>query len=103
MSVLNVNSKNFNEEIKEGIVLVDFFANWCGPCKMLSPIVDQVSNEFSNVKFLKLNVDESSDIAGNYNIMSIPALLLFKDGVLISKSVGFISAEELKNFIVQSM
>ena len=103
MSVLNVNSKNFNEEIKEGIVLVDFFANWCGPCKMLSPIVDQVSNEFSNVKFLKLNVDESSDIAGNYNIMSIPALLLFKDGVLISKSVGFISAEELKDFIVQSM
>ena len=103
MSVLNVNSKNFNEEIKEGVVLVDFFANWCGPCKMLSPIVDQVSNEFSNVKFLKLNVDESSDIAGNYNIMSIPALLLFKDGVLISKSVGFISAEELKGFIVQNM
>ena len=103
MSVLNVNSSSFNEEIKEGIVLVDFFANWCGPCKMLSPIVDQVSNEFSNVKFLKLNVDESSDIAGNYNIMSIPALLLFKDGVLISKSVGFISAEELKRFIAQNM
>lgn len=94
-----VNSNEFNEEIKEGIVFVDFFANWCGPCKMLSPIVDEVSNEISDVKFIKVDVDASSDIAATYSIMSIPTLMIFKDGNLVAKQMGLLPKSALIDFI----
>ena len=94
-----VNSSEFNEEIKEGVVFVDFFATWCGPCKMLSPIVDEVSNEITDVKFLKVDVDQSSDVAATYNIMSIPTLMIFKDGSLVSKQMGSLPKSQLIDFI----
>ncbi len=94
-----VNSDEFKEEIKDGIVFVDFFANWCGPCKMISPIVEEISNEISDVKFLKVDVDSSSEVASTYSIMSIPTLMIFKDGQIKSKTVGFINKEGLINFI----
>ena len=97
--VKKVNSNDFKNEIKDGIVFVDFFATWCGPCKMLSPIVDEISEEIKDVKFLKVDVDEEGDIASSYQIMSIPTLIIFKDGVISSKHTGFISKNELIDFI----
>ena len=94
-----VNSNEFNEEIKDGVVFVDFFANWCGPCKMLSPIVDEVSEELTDVKFLKVDVDNSGDIAQSLGIMSIPTLVIYKDGKLINKTMGLMSKSDLIDFI----
>lgn len=94
-----VNSNEFNNEIKEGIVFVDFFANWCGPCKMLSPIVDEVSNELTDVKFIKVDVDASPDIAKSYGIMSIPTLIIFKNGNMVAKQMGLLPKSALIDFI----
>ena len=94
-----VNSNEFDNEIKEGIVFVDFFATWCGPCKMLSPIVDNVSEELTDIKFIKVDVDESNEVATKYDIMSIPTLILFKDGKLVSKHTGLLSKTDLIDFI----
>ena len=84
---------NFNELIKEGLVLVDFFANWCGPCKMLTPHLEELSKEYS---VIKVNVDECEELAREYGIMSIPALFLFKNGELIDKKIGYQELDELK-------
>ena len=98
MVIIN-NTDEFNKEIKDGVVLVDFFATWCGPCKMLSPIVDEVSDEITDVKFIKVDVDQLSDIASNYNIMSIPTLIIFKDGNVVAKQMGMLPKEALIDFI----
>lgn len=102
MSVKNVNSNEFNELIKNNTVLVDFYANWCGPCKMLSPIVEELSNEITDIVFAKVDVDESSDIAALFKIMSIPTLIIFKEGKAIFKTVGFQSKEELRKIIEEN-
>lgn len=94
-----VNSKEFNEFIQNDVVFVDFFAKWCGPCKMISPIVEAVSNEINDVKFIKVDVDECPEIAGAYGIMSIPTLMIFKNGKLIEKKIGFINKEGIIDFI----
>ena len=97
--IKSVNSNEFNEEVKSGVVFVDFFATWCGPCKMLSPVVDEVANEIEDVKFLKVDVDELGDIASKYKIMSIPTLIIFKDGNIVSRHTGLLSKSDLVNFI----
>ena len=97
--VKHVNSNEFDNEIKSGVVFVDFFATWCGPCKMLSPVVDEISGEINDVKFLKVDVDESGDIASKYGIMSIPTLIIFKEGNIVSKHTGLLSKSDLVNFI----
>ena len=97
--IKNINSDEFDSEIKNGVVFVDFFATWCGPCKMLSPIVDQVSEEIKDIKFIKVDVDESFDIAKNYGIMSIPTLIIFKDGNPIAKQMGLLPKSALIDFI----
>ena len=94
-----VDSNEFSEIVKDGVVLVDFFATWCGPCKMISPIVEEVSNEIDNVTFIKVDVDISGDIASKHGIMSIPTIMLFKNGKLVDKQVGFVNKENLLNFI----
>lgn len=102
MSEINLNSSNFNEEITntDKLVLIDFFANWCGPCKMLSPIISEIANEYSDsVKVCKVNVDENQELALEYNIMSIPTLLFFKNGEVVKSSIGFCSKSELNNII----
>ena len=90
---------NFNNEIKDGIVLVDFFATWCGPCKMQSPIIDSLKEERSDIKVLKVDVDKEEGVARTYGIMSIPTLMLFKDGKEVAKNVGFMPKEVLTNWI----
>ena len=86
--VKQINKDEFNESIKEGKVVVDLFATWCGPCKMLSPIIDEISEEITTTKFFKVDVDDNEDIAREYNVMSIPTILVFENGNLINTIVG---------------
>lgn len=85
----------FNDEIKKGLVLVDFYADWCGPCRMLAPVIEDVANELPNVKIIKINVDEREDVARTYGVMSIPTVILFEDGEIKKKQVGFMPKEVL--------
>lgn len=93
--VKQIDSKEFNEVIKEGKVVVDLFATWCGPCKMLSPILDEISEEITTTKFYKIDVDDNQDVAREYNIMSIPTVLIFENGELSNTIVGLRSREDL--------
>lgn len=92
-------SEDFTDLVKEGKVLVDFYADWCGPCKMLSPIVDEVAKEMNEIKVVKVNVDEAQDLAMNYQVMSIPTLVVIKDGKEAKRSVGLIDKSEIKNLV----
>jgi thioredoxin 1 len=97
--VKNITDNEFDEVIKNGKVLVDFYAEWCGPCKMLGPVVEEVSEELKDVSFYKLNVDESDEIVRRYSVMSIPTLLVFENGELNNTSVGFKNKEEVKELL----
>lgn len=93
------NVDNFENLINNDVVLVDFFANWCGPCKMLSPVLNDIASERSNVKIVKVDVDKNEELAKKYGIMSIPTLLLFKNGQVIDKHIGYISKDMLIEMI----
>ena len=98
MEVVKLNSDNFEEEVlkSEKKVLVDFYADWCGPCKMMAPVIEEIAKDFSDkVKVCKLNVDEAPDIAGNYGVMSIPTLIIFENGNVIDTTVGLTSRSEI--------
>ena len=99
MKVIEINESEFSSKIKSGKVLVDCYADWCGPCKMLSPIIDEVAKENNTCSFYKLNVDDNEEIAREYGIMSIPTLLIFNDGKLINTSIGLKSKEEINDLI----
>lgn len=91
--------EEFNREIMNDKVVVDFFANWCGPCKMLAPIVEEVSNELEKITFIKVDIDEIESLPRQFDIMSIPTLLVFEKGELIKRHTGYIDKEELVQFI----
>ena len=101
MSVIDVKTADFEAEVlkSDKTVLVDFLAVWCGPCRMLSPVVDQVAEENPDIKVCKVNVDEEQQLAIKYGVMSIPTLLVFKGGELVNQSVGVIPKEEVLNLI----
>ena len=90
MAVISVTADHFEQEVlqTEGIVMVDFWAAWCGPCKMLSPIVDQIAEEHPEIKVCKVNIDEEPSLAIDYKVMSIPTLLVFKNGEKVNMSIG---------------
>ena len=92
------NEKEFDEVIKKDKVVIDFYAEWCGPCKMLSPILDKVSKEL-NLDIYKVNVDEAEDVARQYGIMSIPTVMIFEKGKMTKKNVGFMDDAELREFV----
>lgn len=98
MAVITITVENFEEEVinSKMPVLVDFWAVWCGPCQMQGPVVDQAAEEFAGkLKVGKLNVDEQGELAQKYGVMSIPTLILFKDGEAVKKEVGFHSLEQI--------
>lgn len=99
--VLEIGSENFQKEVLESDkkVLVDFYADWCGPCKRLSPIIEEIAGEEEQVKFVKLNIDDAQDIAIEYQVMSIPTLVIFENGKEVNRSVGLIDKEKLKELI----
>ena len=101
MSVIKVTAENFDEVLESGKpVLVDFWATWCGPCKMLAPIIEEIANEYEGkAKVAKVNVDEQSALAAKYGIMSIPTLILFKNGEIADKTVGLKTKEQIKELI----
>ena len=90
MAVVTITKENFEQEVLQSAkpVLLDFWASWCGPCRMLSPVVDEVAEERTDVKVGKVNVDEQPELAGEFGVMSIPALLVFEQGKLVRQAVG---------------
>lgn len=102
MSVIKVTSKNFEEEVSKSNVpvLLDFWASWCGPCKMVSPIIDAVAEEVEGrVKVGKINVDEEQELAKSFSIMSIPTLIVINNGKLVNQAVGVRSKEEILDML----
>lgn len=101
MSVLHVNQESFNKIIHQPgkTVLVDFWATWCGPCRMIAPVVEAVAEERPDITVCKVDVDEERELAMEYGISSIPTLLVFKDGQIANKSIGVISKEEMMSLL----
>ena len=101
MAVNKVNNDTFQSQVLENskTVLVDFYADWCGPCKMLAPIIDQIASEGGNYDVYKLNVDEAPEIAAKYGVMSIPTLIVFKGGEVAGKTIGVQSKQTILNML----
>lgn len=102
MAILHVNDQTFTDGTKEGVVLTDFWAPWCGPCKMIAPVLEEIDHEWGDkVKITKLNVDENPETQREFGVMSIPTLILFKDGNVVGKVVGYQPKEALTEFILK--
>lgn len=101
MSVIKVSNENFNSEVIscDKPVIIDFYADWCGPCKMLSPVVDKLAEEHSEFKVVKVNVDENPDLAGSYQVMSIPTLVVIENGKEVNRSMGLQSKQDILNLV----
>lgn len=100
MAIVHGTDQTFNTDIEEGLVLVDFWATWCGPCKMIAPVLEEMDAEMSDkVKIVKVDVDENQATASQFGIMSIPTLVLFKDGKPVDKAVGFQPKEALVQLV----
>ena len=104
MAVIELNEANFENEVEKnnGLVLVDFWAPWCGPCKMLSPIVDEIAEECNDIKVCKINVDEEQDLAAKFGIMSIPTLVIFKNGNIVNKTIGVQPKSEILKMLASN-
>ena len=105
MALVHANAENFQKEVLEqqGLVLVDFYADWCGPCRIVAPIIEELSTQMQEVKFVKVNVDENPQLAQQYGVFSIPTFVIFKDGQKVGEFVGARDKEgfqaELKRFL----
>ena len=101
MKVIDINESDFQEEVinSKTKVLIDFNAEWCGPCKMMRPVLDKYAEEHENVKIVSINVDDNRELARKYNVFSIPCLVVIKDGKELDRTVGLISRTELDDLI----
>lgn len=103
-AIEHAHDADFEEKIKHGVALVDFFADWCGPCRVLAPIFEQVAGEMhQQARFLKVNTDDAQKTASSYRITSIPTLILFKDGKEMSRVVGIRDAEGLRTLVSSAL
>lgn len=91
----NLTVENFKEEVMNGTAVVDFWASWCGPCRMLAPVIEELAEERPDVKFFKVNVDEESDLAAAFGISSIPTVIRFDDGKIVSRHLGYVGKDDL--------
>ncbi|MDQ0161133.1 thioredoxin [Aeribacillus alveayuensis] len=104
MAITNVTDQNFAQETNQGLVLADFWAPWCGPCKMIAPVLEELDQEMGDkVKIVKINVDENQETAGKFGIMSIPTLLVFKNGEVVDKVIGYQPKEALAGVLNKHM
>lgn len=101
MAMEEIDEKGFEEKVlkSDGAVVIDFWAVWCGPCRMFSPIFEELAKDYKDVKFVKVNVDENETVARKYNIMSIPTTMLFKGGKPIASMIGAVPKESIKKWI----
>lgn len=101
MAVIELTADSFEQEVLKanGLVFVDFWATWCGPCQMMTPVVDELAEERSDVKFAKVNVDEQMELARKYRVMSIPTFLVYRDGEVVGRSMGGQTKEELAELL----
>ena len=101
MEVLTVTKQNFQQDVLESQepVLVDFWASWCGPCRMLSPIIEEVAREADGFRVGKINVDEEPELAGQYEVSSIPTLIVFRDGKVVRRSVGVLAKDAVRSLL----
>lgn len=97
--IMNVETKDFEKVISEGVTIIDFSATWCGPCRMLHPMLESFASSNPSVKIVKIDVDAQADLARMFNIMSVPTLLLYKDGRLLSTKQGFMTVEMISEWI----
>ena len=99
--IKHVAEHEFKGEVLEqnGVVVVDFWATWCGPCKMIAPVIDEIAGDLKNVKFVKVDVDKNPSVANKFQVASIPTLVMFKDGKPIDKVIGFRPKNDLENII----
>ena len=99
--MLNITKENFEKEVlkSDKKVVVDFNADWCGPCRMLKPVLEELSSEMKDYKFVSINVDDEDDLSSEYNISSIPCLIIFENGKEVTRSIGFKSKDELNNLL----
>ena len=104
MSLIHVTSENFEKALQAtpGVAVVDFFATWCGPCKMLAPTVEKMAELHPEVHFYKVDIDEDMDLATRFKVMSVPTLLYFRRGVIANKTIGVISASEMEQAIAEA-
>ncbi|MFA7056243.1 MAG: thioredoxin [Candidatus Cloacimonadales bacterium] len=103
MNLLSLNDDNFNKSVQSGVSIVDFWAIWCGPCRLMTPVVEDIAKEMTDINVYKLNVDDHPELTAKFNIMSIPTVIIFKDGVEVDQTVGVVSksvlVKKIKNYI----
>ena len=100
MALIEVNKNNYEEVLNyNGKVIIDFNAEWCGPCKMLAPVLEEISEEKTNIKFVSVNIDMNEELASSFNVMSIPCVVLMENGKEIKRSIGLVPKVELERFI----
>lgn len=97
--LINGNENNFNELVAKDLVLVDFFAEWCGPCRMLGPVLDEIAEDRSDFDIVKINIDENQSLAQKFGVMSVPTLMIFKQGEPVAVKSGFMPKELLVNWV----
>ena len=100
--LINLKEESYEELVTEGLVVVDFYATWCGPCKMIGPVLEEISQEL-DIKVEKVDVDQHLEIAKNFAIMSVPTILIYKNNEIVDKLIGFMPKDELKEKIMKNL